>query len=300
MYGYLHPGYAESLSEFGAPRSLPRSGGWILERPIPGFPYRDAMGCYPLFCCRDWSQLGADLEEIGTELVSLSLVTDPFGNYDYDFLTRCFDFAKPFKEHFVIDCSQPMKTFVSKNHQYQARKALKKVSVELYQDNSKIINQWMDLYNNLILKYNIRGIRAFSRQAFSKQLDIPGMIVFCAYYKSDVIGAALWFLQGDIGYAHLVALNDAGYETGASYALYWRSIEYLLDKVRWLTIGASSGISSDNNDGLSFFKRGWSTGVRPVYFCGKIFDSETYSEIVSLKGLEDASYFPAYRAGEFS
>lgn len=27
MTGYLHPGYAESLAEFGAPRELPRCGG---------------------------------------------------------------------------------------------------------------------------------------------------------------------------------------------------------------------------------------------------------------------------------
>ncbi len=43
--GYLHPGYAESLAEFGTPRLLPRSEGWALEREAPGFPFRDAMGC---------------------------------------------------------------------------------------------------------------------------------------------------------------------------------------------------------------------------------------------------------------
>lgn len=32
---YSHPGYAESLSEFGVPRSLPRCGGWLLERAFP-------------------------------------------------------------------------------------------------------------------------------------------------------------------------------------------------------------------------------------------------------------------------
>jgi hypothetical protein len=41
--GYLRPGYAESL-EFGTPRELPRCGGWVLERQIPGFPDQDAMG----------------------------------------------------------------------------------------------------------------------------------------------------------------------------------------------------------------------------------------------------------------
>ena len=50
--GYLHPTYARSLSEFGAPRHLPHSGAWILERRIPGSPYSDAMGCYPILACR--------------------------------------------------------------------------------------------------------------------------------------------------------------------------------------------------------------------------------------------------------
>lgn len=49
MTGYIHPGYAESLTEFGTPRELPRSKGWILKCQIPGFSDYDAMGCYPLF-----------------------------------------------------------------------------------------------------------------------------------------------------------------------------------------------------------------------------------------------------------
>ena len=34
--GYMHPGYAESLAEFGTPRELQHSGGWLQERMIPG------------------------------------------------------------------------------------------------------------------------------------------------------------------------------------------------------------------------------------------------------------------------
>jgi len=45
--GYLHHSYADSLAEFGTPYLLPKSGGWILKRQIPGFTYSDGMGCYP-------------------------------------------------------------------------------------------------------------------------------------------------------------------------------------------------------------------------------------------------------------
>src|SRR5829696_5348289 len=105
--GYSHPAYAESLAEFGDPRELPQCGGYILQRQIPGFPYRDGMGCYPLFACRDWSQLLADLEDIGRELVSLALVTDPFGDCDTVYLRRCFrDVVILYKEHFVVDLTR--------------------------------------------------------------------------------------------------------------------------------------------------------------------------------------------------
>ncbi|HSS29061.1 MAG TPA: hypothetical protein VLL50_14020, partial [Usitatibacter sp.] len=63
MLGYAHPGYAGSLAEFGTPRELPASGGWLLEREIPGGG-RDAMGCYPLLCCRDWRALREDLDSL--------------------------------------------------------------------------------------------------------------------------------------------------------------------------------------------------------------------------------------------
>ena len=60
--GYLHPLYAASFAEFGTPSELPECGGWILERKILGFPYRDAMGCYPLLACKDWAHLSEDVK----------------------------------------------------------------------------------------------------------------------------------------------------------------------------------------------------------------------------------------------
>ena len=79
--GFHHPAYAKSLAEFGHPRLLPNSGGWILERSIPGFPFRDAMGPYPLFCCERWDALPTDMSDLQSDLVSLALVTDPFGRW---------------------------------------------------------------------------------------------------------------------------------------------------------------------------------------------------------------------------
>ncbi len=60
--GYLNQAYAHSLSEFGNPRLLPQSQGSILEREILESSYRDAMGCYPLFACKDWAHLSEDIK----------------------------------------------------------------------------------------------------------------------------------------------------------------------------------------------------------------------------------------------
>src|SRR5437867_3992638 len=102
--GYFDPLYSQSLSEFGAPRFLDKSRAWILERPIPDSQSLDAMGCYPVFVCEDWTRLHLDLDVISSNLVSFSLVTDPFGSYDVSYLRGCFpDVMRPFKDHFVVD-----------------------------------------------------------------------------------------------------------------------------------------------------------------------------------------------------
>jgi hypothetical protein len=131
LIGYAHPNYALSLQEFGEPRELPRCGGWILVRSIPGTPYKDAMGCYPLFACLDWTKIHEDLEDVGDDLVSLILVTDPFSGVVPIYLEQCFDLVRPFKTHYITDLSHPLESFVDKKHRYYARRSLKQMEVEV-------------------------------------------------------------------------------------------------------------------------------------------------------------------------
>src|SRR5512137_863200 len=72
--GYLSSLYAESLAEFGDPLKLPQCGAWLLERSVSGSTQRDAMGCYPLFSCRDWSKLRQDVNLLAGRLLTLALV----------------------------------------------------------------------------------------------------------------------------------------------------------------------------------------------------------------------------------
>ena len=301
LTGYAHPTYVDSLAEFGVPRELSQCKGWILQRKVPGFPYHDGMGSYPLFACQNWSRLYADLENIGNRLVSLALVADPFGEYDVAYLRHCFDNVNLFKKHFVTHLVYPVKDIVSAHHRRYARKALRELLVEEYPEPTQLIDEWATLYAALIKRHTIAGIRAFSRESFAKQMSVPGIVAFRAVYRGVTIGAHLWYVQGRVGYSHLEAVSSIGYRKWAAFALYWFALNWFHQHraVRWLNLGAGAGIGSKGTDGLSQFKQGWSTGTRPAYFCGRIFDHERYREIVEAKGVSVTDYFPAYREGEF-
>jgi hypothetical protein len=301
MTGYSHPKYAEALGEFGLPVAMPQCGGWVLERKIPHCDELDAMGCYPLFACRDWSSLRCDIEQMRDKWVSLVVVADPFGDYSVEYLKSCFpDVMKPFKQHFVVDLSESPKDFVVEHHRRNARKALQNLTVEVSNEPLALLNDWVSMYDVLIQRHHITGIAAFSAQSFAKQMQVPGMKAFRASLDGTSVGILLWYVMGDVAYYHLGAYSSLGYDLRASFALFSFAIDYFAQSgLRWLNLGAGAGVSQSENDGLARFKRGWSTGTRTAYFCGRIFDHGRYDEICRAKAIQTTGYFPAYRQGEF-
>lgn len=304
MTGYLHPDYIHSLDEFGAPYCLSRSGGWVLEREIPGQAATDAMGAYPLFLCQDWSQLEADLEELGRRCVSLSLVVDPFSEADERCLRQLFpDRVVPFKRHYVVDLTCSPRRSVSAHHRRNIRKAQKQVKVEVCYEAGPHLDEWVALYQGLCRRHNIRGLRCFSRRSFSRQFEVPGLRLMRATVGGEPAGMLLWYTTGEVAYYHLGAFNETGYRCGASFALFWQAMEYFSDLgLRWLNLGGGAGLSGAvGESGLDRFKRGWATGCKTAYFCGRIFDHRRYGEISAATGAGiDNNYFPAYRQGEFN
>ncbi len=300
--GYMHSGYAASLAEFGTPRELPRCRGWILERQIPGTPYKDAMGCYPLFACKDWSQLHNDLEEIRKDFVTLTVVTDPFGGFETEYLKQCFeDIVVPFKDHFLADLRLPFDRFISRHHLRYARKASQRVTVETCSKPLDFLDDWDSLYRILIKRHRIAGIRAFSRQSFFRQLSIPGIVVFRATWEGETVGMLLWYTQRNHAYYHLGASSELGYAHRASFALFIYAFEYFrMQGLNWLDFGAGAGVQESTSSGLSSFKKGWASKTIPAFFCGRIFNHEVYLDLVGSKGSEADRYFPAYRENEFT
>ncbi len=300
MNGYADPLYAHSLAEFGTPRQLPGSGGWILQRRIGCGDDWDGMGCYPLFTCRDWSRLPEDLEELAQELVSLTLVSDPFADCEPGLLQRTFELARPFKQHFVADLSLPVENIVSSHHARCTRRARQDITVEITEQPYRYLNEWTGLYANLSERFDVKGIRAFSPEAFRQQLAIPGAVMFRALHQGVAVTSHLVLRRGDVCYGHLVGSSPLGQKLMASYPLYWTELEYFAGRARWFDWGGAAGLNADSDCGLNKFKRGWSTGTRNSWLCGRIFRHQRYAELVREHAQpESGDYFPAYRAGEF-
>jgi hypothetical protein len=297
--GYLSQVYAESLGIFGIPLLLPLSQGWILKRKISESSFYDAMGSYPLFCCQNWSKLFTDIEHIGNNLVLLSIVADPFGEYELSELKRCFkDIVLPFKTHYIVDLKIPMDQNVSAHHRYYVRKSNRSVHIFRCKKPATLIEKWCELYDVLIDRHGITGIKAFSKKSFEKQMTLPGVTVFCSEKEDNINGMQLWYTIGNRAYHHLSAYSSEGYRLRVSYGLLGSAMRWFESiGLRWLDLG---GVASahDRNDGLAKFKSGWTKLTRTAFFCGRIFDYEIYDTLVKKTRTFDTQYFPAYRDGE--
>ncbi|HMO86394.1 MAG TPA: hypothetical protein PKC18_15895, partial [Lacipirellulaceae bacterium] len=179
---------------------------WMLARPTPQGPHRDAMGPYPLFGCRQWRGLNADVAALAGRAVCVSLVTDPLADVTPQQLGEVFtDVCSPFKEHYVCDLSRPLESVVAPHHRRHIRKALRAVEVRRCGADGATLAQWNALYDALAARHGIEGIARFSPQSFARQWAVPGMVALAAMEGDHCCGMTLWYVDGDDAYYHLAA-----------------------------------------------------------------------------------------------
>jgi hypothetical protein len=292
--GYADPRYAQSLAEFGEPTWLPLSEGWLLARSVPGSDARDLMGPYPLFGCRNWAGLPADLEALEQRAVSVVLVPDPLGDADEADLRRAFpDVVRPYKHHHVCDLERagPLPS----HHRRHIRRAARALEVVVCDDPRRHLDDWTRLYAGLVERHGLVGVRAFSRAAFARQLALPGLVALRAERDGTTVGMALWFEHAPKAHYHLAAYSPEGYEVSASYAIFERALSHLRAQgVRWIDLGGTPGTGTSAN-GLERFKRGWASDERTAYLCGRVLDRPAYERLVAGRATD---WFPAYRDAE--
>jgi len=300
--GYDARSYADALNQ-GALVAMPRSEGYLIKRKLPDFlasAESDLVSPYPVYACKNWDGLADDIRLLNQDYVTLSLVTDPFFDCSVEYLKETFpDKCIKFKPHYIIDTSLDLDCNISSHHRRNVRRSLKSVSIDVLDDPYEVIDEWMRLYSNLIERHRIQGVAQFSDASFRKQLRLPGMIATVARFQCDVVGIALWLLAGNIGYYHLAAYSDRGYELNSSFAIFYESLKYLSARTDYVSLGGGAGAKIQENDGLARFKQGWASESRDVYFCGKVLDRDKYQSICGGSSKIHDSFFPAYRAADY-
>jgi len=289
--------YAQSLAEFGSPFWLPHSQGHVLLRSIPRTELMDAVGCYPLFACRTPEALDRDLEELKqVGAVSLTLVTDPLGSFDHAHLSALFQpVARPFKPHYLVDLTGDPDRLGTSHHRRNARRCGRHALFSVCEHPTDHLETWTRLYGHLIERHAVTGLARFSRDAFAKQLALPGvMLVQAADDTGDLLGMQLWFTDGEKAWHHLSGYSPAGYgHGGVSYGLMGFALAELSARgVTVANLGAGAGLSADQDDGLSRFKQGWATHTRDAWLCGAVLDPHLNN---ILSGAHRTDFFPVYR-----
>ena len=85
------------------------------------------------------------------DIVSLSIITDPFGDFNKIYLKKCFkDVVIHYKDHFVVDLYKNINDIVTKGHRKNSRKGLKNVIVEVVKNPIEFLEEWESLYDILI------------------------------------------------------------------------------------------------------------------------------------------------------
>lgn len=299
LSGYRHPGYAAGMAEFGSLIELPRSGGWLLRRPIPGTSWHDAISPYPYLVCADWRALAADLDALEDDLVTVAAAPDPFGAYQFEDLASAFpSHLVPFKDHFVADLSVPEEAAVSRHHRAEALKALQRVNVEVTTSPIDHLDEWAALFALVVERFALRGMRAFSFAAFRHHLSLPGATMTRAVVGGETVAAHLQLQHDGVVYAHLAAHRPEARAFSTTYAMYLAERRYFTGRARVIDWGGVAGVSG-NASGLSAFKQGWSTGTQPAWFAGRILNRDRYQQLADRVAAPTPGFFPAYRSGEF-
>jgi len=293
--GYSGPAYAQSLVHAGRAVAMERSRGWCLLRSVDGTDYSDSSGPYPFFVCEDWSRLTEDAESLSEAAISLTIVTDPFADVSQRMLFEAFpDLCLAYKQHYVVQLGAGS---ADEHHRRNIRAGLRNTTVEIEDQAEHWLPDWIRLYDHLIHRHSIEGVARFSEDSFARQFRIPGMLVARALIDGSVVGMTIWAIDGERAYYHLGAYDEEGYRARASYAMFSCVFETLAARgVRHVGLGAGAGAQA-SSAGLERFKRGWATGTRQVYLCGRILNRLAYQEVCRGRGRRDnEAFFPAYRA----
>jgi hypothetical protein len=290
---YTTLAYAESFTHVGRALEIPEWNTSVLVREIE-LGYEDVCGTYPLTIFEKQTDIEAGLERLRSHhFISAVFVVDDHHRPTLEKLQQSFTFVKPFKTHYVFK-RQHGDIIYNKHHRYELRQAQKNVQVAAL-DLNQHLDAWLSLYSNLVQQKKITGVQAFPINYHIMLSNLEGVTAIGAWQQGELISCHLWIAHGDYVFSHLAASNLQGYACRAAYAINDASLHYF-KSAEIINFGGGVGYAENQSDGLVKFKRGFCNDTSISYICGIILDKDRYASLVQAKGIDQTSFFPAYRA----
>ena len=205
-----------------------------------------------------------------------------------------FGLCIPFKTHLLVDYGREIE--FTKHHRGQGAPRAGKGG-DQGRALADHIDAWGGLYDNLIDRHEIGGLSAFSRAAFARLAEVDGLTAVAAFADGEMVSMHLWVANPAtrIGYSLLAATSAQGYRLSAAYAVNDVSLRELAG-LACVNLGGGAGLQAEE-DGLTYFKRGFSNAEAQAYFCAAILDEARYAAL-SGGPARPAIPFPAYRFGD--
>lgn len=291
---YNSPAYARSFDGSGVTiKNAAPWGGYFRLRGIDGTGHDDAVMLAPRIPFPDTDSCEEAVRNLRQwDTVSAACVPDPLYAPDREALSRIFDVTLPFKTHYICDLKKPVT--LSDNHQRNIRYADKRCEIRPV-DWKNNMGKWLELWNALLERHEIAGWSRFSQEHFEKLATVPGFTVHAAFGKEtgEIVAISIWCEAADSVSAHLSVCGAAGYRLKANYALYAEALKIFSHK-HFIDFGSNAGFTDNPEDGLSYFKNGFSNMTAQSFVCGVITDEARYKTLSASRPHD--SYFPAYRA----
>ena len=113
------------------------------------------------------------------------------------------------------------------------------------------------------------GIQNFSPTYFHRLADVDYLTTIAAFDRDELVAMTLWLEHKNAVYYHLGASNSKGYAHSASYACFDYAIRHFRE-CQYINFGGVAGAADSLEDGLAYFKRGFSNAIAPTYLCGSV------------------------------
>jgi Acetyltransferase (GNAT) domain len=295
--GYASFEYAQSFGGNQAVLALPDCGGHLLVRAVPDTGFKDASGCYPFFSCTNWPAFASGIAGLPHDLLTVSMVLSPFCTLSEGKIGALFEAVRPLGEHYLIDLGAGAAPRPAKHHRRKLREARPGVEIAPIAEPAAALEDWVALYNVLVEKHSIKGIRRFSHAIFAKQLQVPGALLIGARKEGRLLGIDWYYQEADHVFAHLSAYSDEGYALSISYPMMAAAIDHFQGRASVIDLGGAPRLGAAK--GIADFKSGWATRTAPAYFCGKAPRLNDYLAMNGSIPPEEESFFPFYRRGDY-